>query len=257
MSKIQIFDFQGNDVRIKSENGQEWFVASDIAKAIRYSDPYRMCKLAKDRYTTNLRIPHPQNPEKDLEVLVVSEFGIYEILAKSRVSKAEEFQDWLYEAVLPSIRKTGEYSIQRSDEEIIAIGYEKAICKIKLLESQVEESKPSVEFADAVRESKNGILVREFAKVLSSSIKTVGEKKLYHWMREKGIIQPCSTEPYQRFIDNGIFVRRETTYTNSKGEKFSSFTTLITGKGQQYLTELWLKENPRTLLLKPTGTDRN
>lgn len=101
---------------------------------------------------------------------------------------------------------------------------------------QIEEQKPAVEFSELVRDSKNGIIVREFCKLLTPP---VGQNKFYAWLRNQKIIMPNSTEPYQEYIDRGYFARRETTYKNSDDESIVSFTTLITGKGQQYLTKKW------------------
>lgn len=95
---------------------------------------------------------------------------------------------------------------------------------------QISHDQPKVEFALAVRNLDGSCLVREFAKVIGW-----GQNKLYAKLRESGFLM-ANNEPYQVYIDRGIFVRVENTpFTDANGKSHPSFTTRITGKGQVYL----------------------
>ena len=95
---------------------------------------------------------------------------------------------------------------------------------------QISHDQPKVEFALAVRNLDGSCLVREFAKVIGW-----GQNKLYAKLRECGFLM-ANNEPYQVYVDRGIFVRVENTpFTDSSGKSHPSFTTRITGKGQVYL----------------------
>jgi anti-repressor protein len=95
---------------------------------------------------------------------------------------------------------------------------------------QIEADKPKVEFAMAVRNMQGACSVGEFAKTIGT-----GRNRLFKQMRDDGILM-ANNQPYQRYIDQGLFVVIEQIpYTDSKGKTYPAFTTMITGKGQVWL----------------------
>jgi anti-repressor protein len=108
---------------------------------------------------------------------------------------------------------------------------------------QIEADRPKVVFADAVSASEGSILVREMAKILNQNgVKEVGgEKRLYAWLREHGYLTK-SNQPMQRYMECGLFEVTEGVYQKPDGCPFVSLTTRITGKGQQYFINLFVKE---------------
>lgn len=109
---------------------------------------------------------------------------------------------------------------------------------------QIEADRPKVVFADAVSASEGSILVREMAKILNQNgVKEVGgEKRLYAWLREHGYLTK-SNQPMQRYMERGLFEVTEGVYQKPDGCPFVSLTTRITGKGQQYFINLFVKED--------------
>lgn len=110
------------DVRFLNIEGKPYAVASDVAKVLGYANP---TKATKDhcRYITKCYTPHPQNNSKQLEVNIIPESDIYRLIIKSKLPKAQEFECWVMEEVLPQIRQTGGYiPIKESDtnEEFLA-----------------------------------------------------------------------------------------------------------------------------------------
>ncbi len=105
--------------------------------------------------------------------------------------------------------------------------------KVAELENKLTKQKPLVEFAENVAHSVNSISVNEFAKILS--IKDFGEKKLFAWLRKNDFLNAFN-QPYQKYVNLGLFELKEGTYATQKG--LNTYTqTLITGKGQIYLSE--------------------
>lgn len=106
--KDNLLVFRNDDfgeIRTIEENGRVLFVANDIAKALGYSVPKdavsRHCKGAlKRRYLTD---------GGEQEVKVIPEGDIYRLIVKSKLPSAERFETWVFDEVLPSIRKTGGY----------------------------------------------------------------------------------------------------------------------------------------------------
>lgn len=95
-------------IRTVTIDGEPRFVASDVAKALGYTNP---SKAISDhcRYVTKRYIPHPQSKDKTLEVSVIPESDLYRLIAKSQLPEAEKFESWIFDEVLPTIRKTGGY----------------------------------------------------------------------------------------------------------------------------------------------------
>ncbi|MFZ2172368.1 MAG: phage regulatory protein/antirepressor Ant [Methylococcaceae bacterium] len=101
---------------------------------------------------------------------------------------------------------------------------------------QIEQDKPKVDFALAVRRLDGSCSVGEFAKVIGT-----GQNKLYRQLREDGFLM-INNQPYQSVIDRGLFVVIEQTpYTDSNGKTYPSFKTCITGKGQVVLERKYRK----------------
>lgn len=114
---LQLFSNSGlGQVRvIIDENNEPWFVASDIAQALGYSEESKAARLFS-------RVPEDWKGVKPIHTLggnqdttMLSEQGLYFFLGRSDKHKALPFQKWLAGEVLPSIRKTGSYSLLPKD----------------------------------------------------------------------------------------------------------------------------------------------
>ncbi|EFD0435612.1 phage antirepressor KilAC domain-containing protein [Escherichia coli] len=113
------------------------------------------------------------------------------------------------------------------------------------LENQLAIAAPKVEFADRVGEA-SGILIGNFAKVVG-----IGPNKLFAWMRDHKILIASGSRrnvPMQEYMDRGYFTVKETAVNTNHGIQIS-FTTKITGRGQQWLTRKLLDNG----MLKVTG----
>lgn len=100
---------------------------------------------------------------------------------------------------------------------------------------QLEEQKPLVQFANKVASSSDCIDVGTFAKLIKDEGIKLGRNKLFEKLRDMKILMK-NNQPYQTYIDREYFIVREFTYNTSYGEKIQT-KTLITGKGQIWLTE--------------------
>lgn len=95
-------------VRVIVQDGEPWFIASDVAKALGYERPNDAVnthckKVNKFSYGDSPRGAQPYN--------IIPESDVYRLIMRSNLPNAERFQDWVVEEVLPSIRKTGNYSM--------------------------------------------------------------------------------------------------------------------------------------------------
>lgn len=117
--------------------------------------------------------------------------------------------------------------------------------RIELLTADTERMKPKEIFSDAVSTSQNSILVGELAKLLKQNGIEIGEKRLYAWMRENGYLIKRKgadwNKPTQRSMEMKLFTIKETVICHSDGHTSVNTTTKVTGIGQVYFVNLFLK----------------
>ena len=128
MDTNQTLHFQGKEIQIKVIDNEPWFLAADIARALTVKDPSRMIEHARVKEQNVCKIMNRTN-DVHREMLFVDEAGMYKILMKSRKAVAEKFQDWVSEQVLPSIRKTGSYSVNQATA--LPLDYELQLIRAK------------------------------------------------------------------------------------------------------------------------------
>lgn len=111
--------------------------------------------------------------------------------------------------------------------------------------AQIEEMTPKAVFADAVRASKSSILIGELAKILRQNGVEMGQNRLFEWLRRNGyLISRAGSDrnmPTQRAVEMGLLEIKETTICHSDGHTSISKTPKVTGKGQVYFVNLFLK----------------
>ena len=99
-------------------------------------------------------------------------------------------------------------------------------------DEEIKAAAPKVAFANAVATSEGSILVRDFAKAISTKDFNIGQNKTYDWFRNKGYLMKDNS-PYQQYIEQGLF--EVITRVVGSGEvMFTTKTTKITGKGIEY-----------------------
>ena len=102
------FSFGRHAVRIVVRDGEPWFVASDIAAALGYRDAANAGRILSE-HQRGTQIVSTQSGDQSMTV--INESGLYRLVLRSRKPEAEKFSDWVTGEVLPSIRKTGTYSV--------------------------------------------------------------------------------------------------------------------------------------------------
>ena len=97
-----VFQFHSVEVRTVLRDGQVWFVAGDVAKALGYADAIHLTRVL-DEDEKGLHIVETLGG--DQQVIVLSESGLYHALLKSRKPQARPFRRWVTQEVLPAIRR--------------------------------------------------------------------------------------------------------------------------------------------------------
>lgn len=121
-NSLQLFQNTEWKIRVVMRDGEPWFVAKDVADCIEHSNVTKMCELCRDKDKFVVRPSDLTSNDlldvKNREYTLISESGLYRILAKCNLPKCEPFESWVFDEVLPSIRKTGGYGIRTVDDMI-------------------------------------------------------------------------------------------------------------------------------------------
>ena len=262
MNNLQIFEkLEFGQIRMVEVDKKPYFVSTDIAKCLGYANT---SKAINDhcRWVTKSYIPHPQNENKVLEVNAIPESDMYRLIVNSKLPNAEKFESWVFDEVLPTIRKTGGYihtTEEMSDDEIMARALQVAQKTIEKKNREIEEKdkviqlqQPKVLFADSVASSDNSILVGELAKLLRQNGIDTGQNRLFDWLRNNGYLIKRKGEDYntptQKSVDLGVIETKEGTRVHPDGHTSITKTPKITGKGQIYFINKFKKNNQISML---------
>ena len=227
MNDLQIFKYNGKEVRTIQKDGEPWWVLKDVCEVLGLSSPHKVFdRLDEDEKGRN-QIPTPGGEQ---EMTVINESGLYNVILRSDKPEAKPFRKWVTSEVLPSIRKNGGYIANQENltpEQIVANALIVAQNIISQKDKQIEQMKPKAEFFDAVADSRTAISMNEVSKVLG--IKGYGRNNLFEFLRNNGILDRWNV-PYQRYIDCGWFRVIEQKYTR-QGEPCVTTKTLVYQKG--------------------------
>ena len=253
MNEIQVFNnTEFGEIRTVEIDNEVWFVGKDIAETLGYTNP---SKALND----HVDIEDKLNNET-LSSLgqrggwLINESGVYALVFNSKLPKAKEFKKWVTHDVLPSIRKHGAYMTPQKIEEVLL--NPDTIIKLATdlkaerehrmaLETKIEQDKPKTIFADAVSSSKTSILIGDMAKLLRQNGIEIGQKRLFDWLRNNGyLIKRKGSDwnmPTQRSVEMGLFEIKESTHLDGNGCNITTKTSKVTGKGQVYFINKFLK----------------
>ena len=229
------------ELRTIEEGDKIYFVASDAAKMLGYKRPADAV-TAHCKGSVKRRLPTNGGTQ---EMKVIPEGDLYRLIANSELPSAERFESWVFDEVLPAIRKTGGYHVPQSPEEQMAQGLLAAQKLLAEKDKRIEEMRPKEIFADAVSVSKTDILIGDLAKLIKQNGHDIGQKRLFSWLREKGyLIKRKGLDwnmPTQKAMEMKLFRVKETVVTHSDGHTTVSKTPKVTGKGQVYFVNKFMK----------------
>ena len=257
-SNLQVFAFEGSQVRALEIKNEPWFVGKDVAEILGYK---------KARNAIAQHVDDEDKKEAPIQgtlggtqsMTIINESGLYSLILSSKMPNAKKFKRWVTSEVLPAIRKHGAYMTDEKAFDVVnnknglADLLQQAADQLKQKDIQIEKMKPKALFADAVATSKNDILIGQLAKILKQNGYNTGQNRLFKWLREhhylcaKGIRY---NQPTQKAMNLGLFKVRERTVNNPDGSTRITVTTKVTGKGQQYFINRFLNSEPSQLALE-------
>lgn len=243
MNELQVFqNKQFGNLEILSIEGKEWFPAIQVAEILGYANP-------RDAISRHTKLKGVVNHDVLSNGGVqskkfIDEGNLYRLITRSKLPQADEFEEWVFEDVLPSIRKHGLYAtdnvieqtIQNPDYIIHVLTEFKKEREGRLVaEQQVNELKPKATYYDLVLQNKSLLSVSKIAKDYGMSARSLN--KLLHSLGvqyKQGDIWLL----YAKYQDKGY----THTSTYALDEEHSKVTTKWTQKGRLFIYEL-LKEH--------------
>lgn len=254
MNEIQIFNNpEFGEVRTVEIDGEPWFVGKDVAESLGYEKARNAIAAHVD--PEDKKDAPIQGPLGGTQAMtIINESGLYSLILSSKLPNAKLFKHWITADVIPSIRKHGAYATPATIENIInnpdfgiqllqSLKEEQE--KNKQLAADNEQMKPKALFADAVASADTSILIGDLAKLIRQNGVLIGQKRLFAWMRDNGYLMKCGTSynmPTQKSMELGIFEVKERTIQNPDGSARITRTTKVTGKGQQYFVNCFLRQ---------------
>ena len=248
MNNLQVFNYNGNEVRTIQKDGEPWWVLKDVCEVLGLSSPHKVFdRLDEDEKGRN-QIPTPGGEQ---EMTVINESGLYNVILRSDKPEAKPFRKWVTSEVLPSIRKHGAYMTPETLEQAI-LNPDMMIKLCTALKDEQDKNKalqavnssltvdnqimkPKADYFDELVDRNLLTNFRETAKQLQ-----VKEKEFIRFLLEKKFIYRDKRGKIQSYADknNGLFEVKE--FSNEK-TGFASTQTLITPKGRETFRLLFLK----------------
>ena len=260
---LQLFDDKGFKVRVIMRCAGYWFVAKDVATCIEHSDTSAMCKLCREKdvaivngkeysadlaeYSKRFSDESSENSKKggNPNITVISESGLYRILAKCNLPKCEPFENWVFDEVLPSIRKTGKYeahptvpSYMLESEEERAIAWAEEHRQARLaLEAKDREIKSLQAQKDVLRQDYmplkgfcNGLIAKGLAVQTNGKPYVIGTLKT----KLSSILQTVSAK-------FGYSISEETVVVDGVERKTPYYHKDVCNMVEKVITPQWLR----------------
>ena len=253
INELQVFSYEGSEIRTVQLGGEPWWVLKDICDVLELSNPSVIADRLDEDEKAKVDPKQYLGSRSNEPATVISESGLYNVILLSRKPEAKKFKRWITHEVLPTIRKHGAYVTSAKLEEMISDpeAWIKVLTALKderaakeRLQLEAAQNEPKIVFADAVSVSNGTILIGELAKILKGNGIEIGQNRLFEKLRQDGyLIKRQGTDynaPTQRAMELGLFRVKETAITHSDGHVTISKTTKVTGKGQQYFINLFL-----------------
>lgn len=259
MNELKVFEnTEFGKFGIMLIDGKEYFPATKCAEILGYKNPQDAVR-AKCKGVRKMLTPSAGGMQ---EANYISEGDLYRLIASSKLPAAQKFEQWIFDEIVPSIRKHGAYMTPEVIEQTLmnpdyiirlatAIKEERAkneqLEKINAEQQKhLQENRPKIVFAESVETSKTSILIGELAKLIRQNGYPIGQNRLFEWLRENGyLIKGGSSRnsPTQKSMEMRLMETKVSTINNPDGSIRETRTTKITGKGQIYFINQFIKMN--------------
>ena len=236
---VNLFNFEGFDVRVVLVDGEPWFSARDVAEGLGYSNPQ---KAVRD----HCKSPRPVGVNDSFTLgpsaNIIPERDVYRLVMRSKMPQAERFEEWVVSEVLPSIRKTGGYTAPAqpadlSKLEILQMALESEKARV-LLTVEVKAQATKIEHLENL--FKEGMTATQFCKGLNG----VNVMQIGHYLEGRSWLYNDSKSGARwrvgSYARDKYMTEHQQEITPHGREPFISFTPILLRKGAVRLYDLYL-----------------
>lgn len=162
MKEIQVFNFEQNEVRTLQVNNQPYFVLADVCKVL---DLTNSRAVSKRLDVDEKGVTQIYTPGGNQKVQIINESGLYAVILRSDKPQAKQFRKWITAEVLPTLRKTGTYSVKQTDK------VKEQLAEARQRNARAREASVYLKLADRVTvETYRQILISKSAEVLAGQM---------------------------------------------------------------------------------------
>ena len=223
------------------ERGEPWFVGSDVANSLGYSNPR---KALRDHVDEEDKTRNETFLVNGTAPILINESALYTLVLRSKIKDARKFRRWVTGEVLPSIRKNGGYMVARpdeSDEVIMARALQIMQATLQRRDEQIAMLKPKAEYADQVLDSITCITTTQLAKELDMTAQELNrllcEMRIQYW-------QSGQYQLYADYARQGYAKNRTHSYRGHDGTLRTNTYLVWTERGKHFIHQLL---NPKYL----------
>lgn len=231
MNNLIHFNFKGNTLNTMLVNNEPYFIAKDVASILGYVK-------TENAIARHCKAPITTPKQGGGFITLIPERDVYRLVIRSKLPEAEIFEEWVVSDVLPSIRKTGGYSLVNTLPDFnnpVEATRAWADEKEKTIQYKVliDQQKPAVEFVEKYVNAEGNMTFRQVAKILD-----IKEPTLKLFLIEQGIIYYTNKTmtPYQKHVDAGRFIVK-TGVNEYSDHAYSQMK--FTPKGVEWVARLW------------------
>ena len=241
MNELMVFNnAEFGNVRTMEINGEPWFIGKDIAKCLGYAKPENAIANHVDSEDKTSTLIQGTGSNYKSKAVIINESGVYALIFGSKLPNAKKFKHWVTSEILPTIRKTGTYSITQSKPDSYMIEnpadrarrwaeeYEEKLA----LECKIAEQQPKVDYHDAVL-NKSGLLT---TTAIAKDLGFKSAKQLNDLLKRDRIIYKKSDTYYLYADYEYLITEGYCDYKSYKNEN-SSLSLQWTEKGRKWLKE--------------------
>lgn len=219
MNDIVTFTYENANIRtITTEDGTPLFCGKDVAITLGYTNTNK----AMQDHCKGVPICYPlETPGGIQQVRFITEPDLYRLITRSKLPEADKFERWVFEEVLPSIRKHGMYATPATIEDMIANPdiiiqlattlKEERAARAKA-EAEIEAQRPVAALGRAIETAEGDLTPSAFGKILSKTHKDMGPNKFCRWLLDNDFAfrnGQGKIIPMQDAVKRGILILTE------------------------------------------------
>ena len=245
MNELQIFENEEfGRVRTIEIDGKPYFVANDVARALGYTNP---SKATNDHCKNAVMRRGNDSLGREQEFKFIPEGDVYRLIIRSNLPAAEKFESWVFDEVIPLIRKTGSYQLPNLSyaESLRMLAdkveeNERLKLEVVQMNDKITEMQPKASYYDEILATNDTVLTTQIAKDYGMSAKGFNKK-----LHDLGVQFKAGDQwvLYSKYQGLGYTKSHTHIYTKNDGSSGSSMNTEWTQKGRLFLYDFLKQHN--------------